>query len=123
MGRAARLAAALLATIPFFPRSVGRPDRDPREIRAIAAIRAIHTAETEYYFEFGRYASSMAELDFGNAPPARDFRFTVTQTPGGYAISAIPSFQASRTFYSDQTMVVREHDGPGPATAQDSELR
>ncbi len=37
-----------------------------QEVAALAAIRTIHTAETQYYSQFNRYATSLAEL----GPPA-----------------------------------------------------
>ena len=110
-----------------------------QEIAAAAAIRTIHTAQTQYYSQFNRYATSLAEL----GPPASgaanasaadmigadlangkkgSYIFTVTGTPGGYTIQAIPEFfntSGTRTFFSDQTMEVHEHYGPEPATPQD----
>jgi len=44
----------------------------------------------------------------------------MTGNQSGYAISAVPvayGNTGSRTFYSDQTRVIRENDGPEPATA------
>jgi hypothetical protein len=52
--------------------------------------------------------------------------FTVTGNQGGYVVSAVPAVfntDGSRTFYSDQSMVVHEHYGPEPATAQDPESK
>jgi prepilin-type N-terminal cleavage/methylation domain-containing protein len=114
-----------------------------QEVAALAAIRTIHTAETEYYSQFSRYATSLAEL----GPPAsgsanasaadmigndlangkkQGYVFTVTGNQGGYVVSAVPAVfntDGSRTFYSDQSMVVHEHYGPEPATAQDPESK
>ena len=114
-----------------------------QEVAALAAIRTIHTAETEYYSQFSRYATSLAEL----GPPAsgsanasaadmigndlangkkQGYVFTVTGNQGGYVVSAVPAVfntDGSRTFYSDQSMVVHEHYGPAPATAQDPESK
>jgi prepilin-type N-terminal cleavage/methylation domain-containing protein len=114
-----------------------------QEVAAIAAIRTIHTAQTVYYSQFGRYATSLAEL----GPPAsgsanasaadmigndlangkkQSYVFTVTGNQGGYIVQAMPEVfntSGSRTFYSDQTMVVHEHYGPEPATAQDPESK
>jgi len=48
-------------------------------------------------------------------------KFFVACVPGGYMVSAVPvSYGRSgkRSFYSDQTMIIRENDGPEPATAQ-----
>jgi prepilin-type N-terminal cleavage/methylation domain-containing protein len=114
-----------------------------QEVAAVAAIRTIHTAQTQYYSQFGRYATSLAEL----GPPAsgsanasaadligndlangkkQSYVFTVTPNQGGYIVLAIPEIfntSGSRTFFSDQTMVVHEHYGPEPATAQDPESK
>jgi type IV pilus assembly protein PilA len=114
-----------------------------QETAAIAAIRVIHTAQVTYYSQFNKYATSLAEL----GPPAsgsanasaadmigndlsnglkQGYRFTVTGNQGGYIISAVPetfNTSGSRTFYSDQSMVVHEHYGPEPATPQDPEMK
>jgi len=114
-----------------------------RETAAIQAIKAIHTAEVQYQSQFGRYAASLTEL----GPPAsgaantsaadligndlangekQGYKFTVAPVPGGYTVNAVPvayGSSGSRSFYSDQSMVVRENYGPEPATAQSKELR
>src|SRR5579871_5238885 len=80
-----------------------------QETAAVAAIRTIHTAQTQYYSQFNKYATSLAEL----GPPAsgaanasaadligsdlsngkkQGYVFTVTGTPGGYTVSAVPEF-------------------------------
>ncbi len=113
------------------------------ETAAIQAIQTIHAVETQYYSQFGRYAVSLAELGppaSGAAGPAAadliskdltegkksGYIFTVTATPTGYAISAVPeSFNSSgrRTFYSDQTLVVRNNWSQEPATVSSAELK
>ena len=114
-----------------------------QEVTAINSIKTIHTVQVSYYSQFGRYAASLAEL----GPPAsgaasaaaadligndlsngkkQGYIFTVAAVQGGYTISAVPdSFgnSGSRTFFSDQSMVVHEHYGPEPATAQDPEMK
>ncbi|MBI1896981.1 MAG: prepilin-type N-terminal cleavage/methylation domain-containing protein [Acidobacteria bacterium] len=114
-----------------------------QETAAIRQIGTIHTAETQYYSQFGRYATSLAELGppaGGNAGPnAADlipgdmaagkktgFVFQLQGTPIGYVINANPeAFGSSgrRTFYSDQTLVIRQNWGPEPATATSPEIR
>jgi prepilin-type N-terminal cleavage/methylation domain-containing protein len=113
-----------------------------KETAAIVAIRTIHTAQQEYMSHYGRFATSLTEL----GPPAtgtanaaaaeligndlalgenNGYKYTVTGNESGYQIVAVPvSFgvTGSRTFFSDQTMVVRENDGPEPATASSKEL-
>jgi len=114
-----------------------------RETAAIQAIKAIHTAEVQYQSQYGRYAASLTEL----GPPAsgapntsaadligndlangekQGYKFTVASVAGGYTINANPvtyGTSGSRSFFSDQTMVIHENYGPEPATAQSKELR
>src|SRR5579862_9267859 len=113
------------------------------ETAAQETIRTIHAVELQYYSQFGRYAVSLAELGppaSGAAGPAAadliskdltegkksGYIFTVTATPTGYAVSAVPeSFNSSgrRTFYSDQTLVVRNNWSQEPATVSSAELK
>jgi type IV pilus assembly protein PilA len=113
------------------------------ETAAIQAIQTIHAVETQYYSQFGRYAVSLAELGppaSGAASPAAadliskdltegkksGYVFTVAATPTGYAISAVPeAFNSSgrRTFYSDQTLVVRNNWSQEPANVSSPELK
>ncbi|MGA2038083.1 MAG: prepilin-type N-terminal cleavage/methylation domain-containing protein [Bryobacteraceae bacterium] len=114
-----------------------------REAAAIQAVKTIHTAEVQFQSQYGRYAVSLTEL----GPPAsgapnssaadligsdlangekQGYKFTVSAVAGGYTVNAVPvqyGSSGSRSFYSDQSMVVRENDGPEPATAQSKELR
>ncbi|MCC6393158.1 MAG: pilin, type IV, partial [Bryobacterales bacterium] len=46
--------------------------------------------------------------------------------PGGYTISAVPvafGNTGRRTFFSDQTLVIRENWGQEPANAQSKEIK
>lgn len=50
----------------------------------------------------------------------------MTSSQSGYIIQAVPEVfntTGSRTFYSDQSMVLHEHYGPNPATPEDPENR
>ena len=114
-----------------------------QEAAAIGAIRTIHTAQVQYYSQYGRYATSLNELGpptSGAAGPAAadligndlsggtksGYKFSLTGNPGGYIINANPeSFgnSGSRTFYSDQSMVVRQNSGAEPATANSPEMK
>ena len=113
-----------------------------RETAAVKAIQTIHQMEVQYQSQFGRYAISLAELgppQSGQPGPAsadligRDlsegekqgYHFTVTGVAGGYTILAQPVTYGSsgrKSFYSDQTMVIHENDGPEPATASSREM-
>jgi|SRR5579863_6121852 prepilin-type N-terminal cleavage/methylation domain-containing protein len=112
-----------------------------RETAAMKAIQTIHTMEIQYQSQYGRFAVSLAELgppaSGAPSPAAADligndlangvkggYKFTVAAIPGGYTINANPVVYGSdgtKTFYSDQTMVIRENFGPEPATASSKE--
>jgi hypothetical protein len=52
---------------------------------AAKAITTIHTAETQFYSQYGKYATSLAELDTDLARGEKDgFKFVVQQTRNGY---------------------------------------
>ena len=110
-----------------------------RELAALAAVKAIQQAEVMYLSSYNRYAASLAELgppQSGTANTSagdmigadvsnglkQGYRFTVTGRAGGYTVLAIPEnygSSGSKTYYSDESMVVHEHYGPEPATAED----
>ncbi|MDX2153334.1 MAG: prepilin-type N-terminal cleavage/methylation domain-containing protein [Bryobacteraceae bacterium] len=114
-----------------------------QETAAIRQIQTIHTAQTQYFSQFGKYATSLAELGpptSGQAGPAAadlipgdlaagtktGYLFTVTGSPTGYLVNANPvTFNSTgrRTFFSDQTLVVRENWGQEPATANSKEIK
>ena len=135
--------AIILIIITIALPKLSRARMYSQETAAIAAIRTLHTAQVQYNSQFGRYATSLAELGppaSGNAnASAADligndlsggeksgYKFTLSGTQGGYVINANPiayNSSGSRTFYSDQSMVVHENYGPEPATATSKELR
>jgi type IV pilus assembly protein PilA len=112
-----------------------------QETAALRAIQTIHTAEVQYNSQYGRYAISLAEL----GPPAsgaasaaaadligndlangtkQGYKFTLTGNNGGYIVNANPvnyGTDGNKTFYSDQSMVIHENNGPEPATATSKE--
>ncbi len=110
-----------------------------QEMAAQKAISTLHTAQTQYYSQYGGYATSLTQL----GPPTngapgpngaelidRDlasgekggFKFTLQQTSTGYAISALPTqygTSGNHTYFSDQSMATHQHSGPEPATPND----
>jgi len=114
-----------------------------QEMAAIQQIKSIHTAETQYYSQFGRYATSLTELgppaSGAPGPAASDllpknlsegtntgYTFSVQAAPTGYVVTAVPvQFGSSgrRTFFSDQTLVIHNNWGQEPATANSPEIR
>ena len=113
--------------------------RYAQEMAAVKAITTVHTAETQYYSQYGAYATTLQQL----GPPAsgspgptgaelidRDlasgekggFKFVLQQTPTGYALIVNPTAfgtSGSHTYYSDQSMTIHQHNGQEPATAND----
>ena len=113
------------------------------ETAAIAHIRTIHTAQTQYFSQFGKFAPSLVEM----GPPASGapnasaadlipgdlslgdkggYKFVMVGSPGGYTINANPTAYnstGSRTFFSDQSLVIRENYGQEPATDKSKEVR
>ncbi len=113
------------------------------EMAAIRQITTIHQAETQYYSQFGRYAVSLAELGppaSGAATPAASdlipkvladgknsgYLFNVVATPTGYSVTAVPEAfgnSGRRTFFSDQTLVIRNNWSQEPATVTSPEIK
>jgi type IV pilus assembly protein PilA len=92
---------------------------------AISSIRTLQTAEQQYLADHGRYVATLTELAGYIGPDLAGgekdgYRFSISSENGGYAISAVPispAITGTRSFYSDQTMVIRENQGPGQAGA------
>lgn len=114
-----------------------------RELGAIKAIQTIHQGEVQYMSEFGKYANSLQELgppaSGAATPSAADligndlsggeksgYKFTLTGNAGGYVVTAVPityGSSGSRTFYSDQTMVIHQNFSAEPATVSSPEMK
>lgn len=114
-----------------------------QETAAVRQIQTLHTAQAQYYSQFGRYATKLEELgpptsgqegpsgaglipgDFAKGTKS-GYLFIVQGGPGGYTINANPqTFNSTgrRTFFSDQTMVIRENWGAEPATVNSGEIK
>jgi type IV pilus assembly protein PilA len=113
-----------------------------RELGAIKAIQTLHQAQVQYQSQFGRYATSLQELGppaSGPATPSAadligndlsggekgQYKFALTSNAGGYVITAMPANPSggSRTFYSDQSMVIHQNFGAEAATASSPEMK
>jgi type IV pilus assembly protein PilA len=121
---------------------LGRARRTAQETAAISTIKTLHVAQTQYYSQYMKYAKALGELgppESGAASaqaadliPAAlangakgGYLYTLQPTPIGYQINASPEVYGTsgeRTFFSDQTQVIRENHGPEPATVQDKAL-
>jgi type IV pilus assembly protein PilA len=113
------------------------------ETFAIKTIQTIHTMQVQYKSQYGRFATSLAELGppASGAPSAAaadllgkdlasseksGYKFTLTGNHDGYAIHANPvkfGPSGTRTFYSDQTLTVYENYGPEPASSTSKALK
>lgn len=116
-----------------------------QEMSAVAELGTINKAQIQYNSQFGTFATSLNQL----GPPstagaaegpqaaglipaslasgtASGYNFTITASPTGYALTAVPKAFGStgrRTFYSDQTAIVRENWGQDPASANSPEIK
>ncbi len=113
-----------------------------QETAAIGAIRTIHTAQAQYFSQYGRFAANLTELGpptSGNpGPSASDLiqsdlatgfksghKFVLSPSPTGYVINVQPEIYnstGSRTFYSDQGLSIHNNFGQEPATAQSPQV-
>ena len=136
--------AIILIIITIAVPKYNRTQMYMRETAAIKAIQTIHTVQVQYQSQFGRFATSLTELgppQGGSSAPGpgaadligndlaggvkQGYKFSVNAVPGGYQVNATPEVygtSGSRSFFSDQTMVVRENYGPEPATASSKEM-
>jgi prepilin-type N-terminal cleavage/methylation domain-containing protein len=114
-----------------------------QEMAAIEQIKTVQAAQSMYYSQFGKFATKMEELgppaSGQSGPAAADlipgdlakglktgYQFVMQGGPAGYAVNANPqTFNSTgrRTFYSDQTHVIRENWGSEPATANSNEIK
>jgi len=114
-----------------------------QETAAIKAVQTIHSGEAQYFSQYGKYAGSLTELGPPTSgqpgPQAADiihedlasgvkqgYKFTLAATPMGYTVNATPvafGSTGSRTFYSDQSMSIRQNSGQEPAGPSSPELK
>lgn len=113
------------------------------ETAAIGALKTVYAMQTQYNSQFGKYAQSLTEL----GPPASGadgpaaaglidkdlaegkksgYLFTLQGSPTGFTILAVPERYGDtgrRTFYSDQSNVIRQNWTQEPANANSPELK
>lgn len=120
-----------------------RLHRSAPELDAIKGIQTIHQAEAQYKSQYGVFAVTLRELGpprSGRATPSAadligdnlsngvraGYKFALTGNATGYVITAEPvafGSTGSRTFYSDQTMVMHQNFTAEPATASSPEMK
>lgn len=117
--------------------------QNAQEMAAVRTVQTLHTAETQYYSQFGKYATTLQELgppaSGAAGPNAADlipkeladgkkggYIYELKSTPTGYTINANPeAFGTSgrRTFYSDQSLTIRQSWKNEPSTVNSEELK
>jgi len=134
--------AIILIIVTIAVPRLGRIRSSANEMAAIRHIQTIHTAQAGYFSQFGKYAESLQQLGPASSgrvgPDGADlvpedladgekggYKYQVTKGEIGYVITAEPTEYGntgSRTFYSDQTMMIRENYGPELATIESSPI-
>jgi len=135
--------AIILIILAIAVPKLGNARMNASEMAVIREMQTINTMQTQYMSQFGRFATSLAELgpptSGAAGPNASDlipaslssgdkdgYIFTLAGTPSGYTLNANPKvFNTSgrRTFFSDQNMIVHQNWSAEPANASSPELK
>jgi len=130
--------AVLIACIHLMAGCNDRSARLARETSAIQVVKTIHQAEVQYYSQYGRYAqlkelgppaSGSPDANGAGLLPAdivssakNGYVFRVATQGKGYQVIANPEQPGSgRSFYSDESMTIRQSSS-GEANAQSPEF-
>src|SRR5580704_2263558 len=120
--------AIILIILAIAVPKLGSARMNASEMAVFKELQTINTMQTQYMSQFGRFATTLAELgpptSGGPGPTAADlipaslasgekdgYIFTLTATPTGYTINANPKIyntSGRRTFYTDQNMIYRQ---------------
>ncbi len=112
------------------------------EMAAVRELQTINAAQVQYKSQFQRYAATLAELgppaSGGPGPQAADlipaqlssgdkdgYIFTILATTSGYTVNANPKVfnrTGRRTFYTDQSGILRQNRSARPANANSPEF-
>jgi type IV pilus assembly protein PilA len=135
--------AIILIILAIAVPKLGSARMNASEMSVIREMQTINTMQTQYMSQFGRFATTLAELgpptSGASGPQAADlipaslsggdkdgYTFTLTGTPSGYSLSAVPKVfntNGRRTFFSDQNMIIHQNWSAEPATANSPELK
>src|ERR1700734_4062399 len=133
--------ATILIILAIAVPKLGSARMNANEMAVIREMQTINTMQTQYMSQFGRFATTMAELgpptSGGPGPQAADlipsslavgekdgYIFTLTATPSGYTLNANPKvFNTSgrRTFYTDQNGLIHQNWSAEAANASSPE--
>ena len=135
--------AIILTIMAIALPKVGSVLSHTREMAAIKQIQTIQAAQTQYYSQFGKFATKLEELGPPEGGPEgptaaglisgdlakgikTGYQFIMVGGPNGYAINANPVAFGStgrRTFYSDQSLVIHQNWSAEPATVNSPEIK
>jgi hypothetical protein len=125
----------LLSFLASIPALNHRARTRTLEMAAIGQLVTIQRAQARYFSRFTRFAHKLEDLGptAVNLIPADlakgikgGYQFTLVGGPTGYTINANPvtfGTTGRRTFFSDQSKVVRENWGQEPATVNSPEIK
>jgi len=125
------VASGISVAVIVLPKTLARACYS-QEMSEVKTITTVHTAEAQYYLQYGNYAATLTQLgpdganlidkDLARGEKA-GFKFVLRGTPEGYALGAGPlAFNAcggSHTYFSDQSMTIHQRNGEEPATIND----
>ena len=134
--------AIILIILTIAVPKMGVAQMNAREMAVVREIQTVNTAQVQYMSQFGKFATTMAELgppgSGGPGPAAADlipgslssgdkdgYTFILAATPSGYALNVNPKvFNSSgrRTFYSDQNGIIHQNWSAEPANASSPEM-
>jgi len=122
------IAAALLSVA-----CSNRSETMAHELAALSQIRSIEAAEVQYYTQFGKYAENLAALTGANllqGPAAQGtangYVFALQSKPGGFVVTEKPETfgtTGTRSFYADETTVIRQSSTADGANASSPEVK
>jgi type II secretory pathway pseudopilin PulG len=94
-----------------------------RERMAVREMQSVVQAQTRYRARFGRYAASLDQLGMAEKD---GYLFAMVLTRTGYVVVASPRIyllDGRRTFYVNQSGVVRGSRGEGSASSESPEVQ
>jgi type IV pilus assembly protein PilA len=137
------IAIILIILAIALPR-LGRARMYAQEMGAMKTITTIHTAQAQYFSQYGKFAGTLVELGppaSGAAGPSSSdlipgglattgegsgYKYVLALNATGYTLNATPmafGTTGGRTFYSDQSLTIHQHSGQEPASASDPEVK